>query len=66
MTMAIFLTESSKVIIQGMTGSEGRKHTQRMLAAGTRIVGGVTPGKGGQAVEFDGGVSVPPPVPTSP
>ena len=36
-----------------MTGSEGRKHTQRMLASGTQIVGGVTPKKGGQSVEFD-------------
>jgi len=52
--MAIFLTEESKVIVQGMTGSEGKKHTTRMLAAGTNIVGGVTPGKGGQAVDFDG------------
>ena len=57
--MSIFLTAASKVIVQGMTGSEGRKHTQRMLASGTRIVGGVTPGKGGQSVEFDGAVSVP-------
>ena len=57
--MAIFLTEASKVIVQGMTGSEGRKHTQRMLTSGTKIVGGVTPGKGGQTVEFDGGVTVP-------
>jgi succinyl-CoA synthetase alpha subunit len=57
--MAIFLTEASRVIVQGMTGSEGRKHTQRMLTSGTNIVGGVTPGKGGQAVEFDGGVTVP-------
>ena len=37
--MAIFLTESSKVIVQGMTGSEGSKHTRRMLASGTTIVG---------------------------
>ena len=57
--MAIFLTENSRVIVQGMTGSEGRKHTQRMLASGTKIVGGVTPGKGGQDVGFDGGASVP-------
>ena len=56
--MAIFLNSDSKVIVQGMTGSEGRKHTPRMLASGTNIVGGVTPGKGGQAVEFDG-ASVP-------
>ena len=57
--MAIFLTKDSKVVVQGMTGSEGRKHTQRMLTSGTQIVGGITPGKGGQSVEFDGGVSVP-------
>ncbi len=50
--MAIFLTESSRVIVQGMTGSEGTKHTGRMIASGTQIVGGVTPGKGGQTAEF--------------
>ncbi|CAM3709640.1 succinate--CoA ligase subunit alpha [Kibdelosporangium persicum] len=50
--MAIFIDENSKVIVQGMTGAEGRKHTARMLAAGTNIVGGVTPGKGGQSVEI--------------
>jgi succinyl-CoA synthetase alpha subunit len=52
--MAIFLTEQSKVIVQGMTGSEGSKHTQRMLDSGTNVVGGVTPGKGGQSVDFTG------------
>ena len=52
--MAIFLTAASRVIVQGMTGSEGTKHTKRMLAAGTTIVGGVTPGKGGQVVDLDG------------
>jgi succinyl-CoA synthetase alpha subunit len=57
--MAIFLDENSKVIVQGMTGSEGMKHTQRMLASGTSIVGGVNPRKAGTTVEFDGGVSVP-------
>ncbi len=56
--MSIFLNADSKVIVQGMTGSEGRKHTSRMLASGTNIVGGVTPGKGGQSVDFDG-ASVP-------
>jgi len=50
--MAIFINSNSKVIVQGMTGSEGTKHTGRMLAAGTNIVGGVTPGKGGQSVEI--------------
>ncbi|GAT82056.1 succinyl-CoA synthetase subunit alpha [Streptomyces sp. F-3] len=52
--MAIFLTKESKVIVQGMTGSEGQKHTRRMLAAGTNIVGGVNPRKAGQTVDFDG------------
>ena len=52
--MAIFLNAQSKVIVQGMTGSEGTKHTKRMLASGTKVVGGVTPGKGGQTVEIDG------------
>ncbi|MCW7947127.1 succinyl-CoA synthetase subunit alpha [Streptomyces hygroscopicus] len=52
--MAIFLTQESKVIVQGMTGSEGQKHTRRMLASGTNIVGGVNPRKAGQSVDFDG------------
>ncbi len=51
--MAIWLDQDSRVIVQGMTGSEGRKHTQRMIAAGTRIVAGVTPGKGGQSLTFE-------------
>jgi succinyl-CoA synthetase alpha subunit len=57
--MAIFLDENSKVIVQGMTGSEGMKHTQRMLTSGTNIVGGVNPRKAGQSVDFEGGVTVP-------
>jgi succinyl-CoA synthetase alpha subunit len=52
--MAIWLTESSRVIVQGMTGSEGVKHTRRMLAAGTNVVGGVNARKAGQRVGFDG------------
>ena len=57
--MAIFLDGDSKVIVQGMTGSEGMKHTTRMLASGTAIVGGVNPRKAGQSVDFPGGVTVP-------
>ena len=57
--MAIFLNSDSKVIVQGMTGSEGMKHTQRMLNSGTQVVGGTNPKKAGQSVEFDGGVSIP-------
>jgi succinyl-CoA synthetase alpha subunit len=52
--MSIFLNKDSKVIVQGMTGAEGTRHTTRMLASGTNIVGGVTPGKGGQSKDFDG------------
>ncbi|GHD30205.1 succinate--CoA ligase subunit alpha [Nocardiopsis kunsanensis] len=52
--MAIFLNKDSKVLVQGMTGSEGTKHTRRMLASGTNIVGGVNPRKAGQSVDFDG------------
>src|SRR5256714_3092590 len=52
--MAIWLTKDSKVIVQGMTGSEGSKHTRRMLAAGTNVVGGTNPRKAGQQVDFDG------------
>ena len=52
--MAILLNENSKVIVQGMTGSEGKKHTERMIKSGTKIVGGVTPGKGGQSLEVAG------------
>ena len=51
--MTIWLDQDSKVLVQGMTGSEGRKHTQRMITSGTRVVGGVTPGKGGQTVTFE-------------
>jgi succinyl-CoA synthetase alpha subunit len=52
--MAIWLTKDSKVIVQGMTGAEGSKHTRRMLAAGTTVVGGVNPRKAGTSVDFDG------------
>ncbi|MEU6339352.1 succinate--CoA ligase subunit alpha [Streptomyces sp. NPDC046977] len=52
--MAIFIDRNSKVIVQGMTGSEGMKHTRRMLASGTDVVGGVNPRKAGTHVEFDG------------
>ncbi|MFF4036403.1 succinate--CoA ligase subunit alpha [Streptomyces sviceus] len=51
--MAIFLTKESRVLVQGMTGGEGMKHTRRMLAAGTHVVGGVNPRKAGHRVDFD-------------
>lgn len=52
--MSIWLDNDSRLIVQGMTGSEGRKHTALMLASGAAVVGGVTPGKGGTSVAFDG------------
>lgn len=51
--MSIFLNENDRVIVQGMTGSEGRKHTRRMLSAGTKVVAGVNPRKAGTAVDFE-------------
>ncbi len=56
--MAIFLTGDSRIIVQGITGSEGRKHGARMIAAGARVVGGTNPRKAGQSVEL-GGEQVP-------
>jgi succinyl-CoA synthetase alpha subunit len=49
--MSIFLNEQSKIIVQGMTGSEGLKHTRRMVASGTQVVGGVNPRKAGEQVD---------------
>ena len=49
--MAILVTPSTKVLVQGITGSFAARHTQLSLAYGTRIVAGVTPGKGGQLFE---------------
>ena len=54
--MAIFLDENSQIIVQGMTGSEGTKHTRRMLASGAAVVGGVNARKAGTKVDFDGTV----------
>ena len=51
--MTIFVNSDTRVIVQGMTGAEGRKHTQRMLSAGTTIVGGTNPRKAGTTVTFD-------------
>ncbi|WP_433329137.1 succinate--CoA ligase subunit alpha [Spirillospora sp. CA-294931] len=52
--MAIWLTENSKIIVQGMTGSEGMKHSRRMLASGADVVGGVNARKAGQSVDLEG------------
>jgi succinyl-CoA synthetase alpha subunit len=52
--VAIFLTAESRILVQGITGSEGRKHGARMLAAGAKVVGGTNPRKAGQTVELNG------------
>lgn len=49
--MTIWLDGNSKILVQGMTGSEGTKHTRRMVASGAQVVAGVTPGKAGQDVD---------------
>jgi succinyl-CoA synthetase alpha subunit len=49
--VSILFDKNSRVIVQGITGSEGSYHTRRMIENGTQVVGGVTPGKGGQTAE---------------
>ena len=51
--MSILVNKNSKIVVQGVTGSEGDIHTRQMLEYGTNIVAGVTPGKGGQSVIDD-------------
>ena len=48
--MSILINSDTRVIVQGITGSQGRLHTEKMLEYGTKVVGGVTPGKGGQSL----------------
>ncbi|MEJ2746904.1 MAG: succinate--CoA ligase subunit alpha [Anaerolineae bacterium] len=52
--MSILVNKDTKLIVQGMTGREGRFHTEQMAAYGTQVVAGVTPGKGGQEVDING------------
>ena len=49
--MSILLDSNTRVIVQGITGREGQFHTRNMIASGTNLVGGVTPGKGGETIE---------------
>ena len=49
--MSVIVNKDTKVIVQGITGKTAMFHTKQMLAYGTKIVGGVTPGKAGQVVE---------------
>lgn len=48
--MSVLVDENTRLLVQGITGREGTFHTEQMLAYGTKVVGGVTPGKGGQEV----------------
>lgn len=48
--MSILINKDTKVIVQGITGNQGRFHTEKMIAYGTKIIAGVTPGKGGEVV----------------
>jgi hypothetical protein len=48
--MAILVDENTRVICQGFTGSQGTFHSEQAIAYGTKMVGGVTPGKGGQSI----------------
>ena len=57
--MAIFINSDTKVVVQGITGRDGSFHTREMMAYGTRVVGGVTPGKGSQTFEGPKGSNVP-------
>ncbi|MEO8336882.1 MAG: succinate--CoA ligase subunit alpha [bacterium] len=54
--MSIFIDDNTKLIVQGITGRDGSFHTKQMIEYGTKVVGGVTPGKGGQT--FEGTVPV--------
>ena len=54
--MAIWVDDDSKILIQGITGKQGTFHGTRMLRYNTNVVGGVTPGKGGQKIDLEGNV----------
>lgn len=57
--MAIFIDKDTRLVVQGITGRDGSFHTSQMMEYGTRVVAGVTPGKGGQTFEGPGGKTVP-------
>jgi succinyl-CoA synthetase alpha subunit len=57
--MAIFIDRNTRLIVQGITGRDGSFHARQMIEYGTNVVGGVTPGKGGQSFEGPSGKSVP-------
>ncbi|MGQ0562119.1 MAG: succinate--CoA ligase subunit alpha [Gemmatimonadota bacterium] len=57
--MAIFIDQNTRLVVQGITGRDGSFHARSMIAYGTSVVAGVTPGKGGQLFEGPGGRTVP-------
>ncbi len=57
--MSIFINESTRLLVQGITGRDGSFHTRQMMEYGTNVVGGVTPGKGGQRFDGPGGKAAP-------
>ncbi|TVP76325.1 MAG: succinate--CoA ligase subunit alpha [Gemmatimonadales bacterium] len=57
--MSIFIDDTTRLVVQGITGRDGSFHTRQMAAYGTQVVAGVTPGKGGQTFELDDGSQVP-------
>ncbi len=57
--MSIFVDETNRVVVQGITGRDGSFHTRQMMAYGTQVVAGVTPGKGGRDFEGPNGTAVP-------
>ncbi|HEX6939154.1 MAG TPA: succinate--CoA ligase subunit alpha [Longimicrobiales bacterium] len=57
--MSIFIDENTRLLVQGITGRDGSFHARQMMEYGTQVVGGVTPGKGGQTFEGPGGRTVP-------
>jgi succinyl-CoA synthetase alpha subunit len=57
--MAIFIDRDTRLLVQGITGRDGSFHTRQMVEYGTRVVGGITPGRGGQQFDAGGGRSVP-------
>ena len=63
--MAILVTPQTKILVQGITGSFGARHTQLSLAYGSQVVAGVTPGKGGQIFEDKVPISTPLPKPSN-
>ena len=57
--MSIFVDETNRVVVQGITGRDGSFHTRQMMAYGTQVVAGVTPGKGGRDFEGPDGRNIP-------